>query len=163
MNLVGPLSVTKPMPIAYFKKELVSNSLILKPNGTPVAFEVLGGNTGVLKLNSEASAPLIADLRRIAGTRGVVEIDEATYEGLKKNRPYSQSVRNSPNGTPQLQVLRRDLGPKKSPASPAADAAPAPEPPKQPKPKTDASVAPEPPVKRPPANVGVPKQQPVAA
>lgn len=147
------------MPFVYFKKELVSN--ILRANGTPVAFEVLGGNTGAIKLATETSAPLIADLRAVAGTRGVVEIDEATYEGLKKNRPYNQSVRNSPNGTPQLQVLRRDLGPKKSPVSPAVAAAPAPEPAKpQAKPKTDASVTPEPPAKRPPSNVGVPKLQP---
>lgn len=168
MNLVGPLSVEKPMSFVYFKKELVSN--ILKANGTPVAFEVLGGNTGVIKLNTETSSPLIAELRKVAGTRGVVEISEAIYESLKKNRPYSPSVRNSPNGTPQLQVLRRDLGPKKpEAASPVVAAAPAPEPAKpQPKPKNDASVAPEPPAKRPPAkrppaNIGVPKAQPVPA
>lgn len=150
------------MTYVYFKKELVSN--LLKSNGTPVVFEVLGGNTGVLRLNPETSSPLIAELRKVAGTRGVVEIDEATYESLKKNRPCSPSVRNSPNGTPQLQVLRRDLGPKKQePVSPAvAAAAPEPATPNA-MPKTDPSVAPEPPAKRRAPNVGVPKAQPVAA
>ena len=99
------------MAYVFFKKELVSN--VLKSNGTPVPFEVLGGNTGVIKLDTVTSTPLIEDLRKVAGTRGVVEISEDTYESLKKNRPYSPSAQRSPNGMPQLQVLRRDLGPKK--------------------------------------------------
>lgn len=148
------------MSYVFFKKELVSNSLKLPDGSGYVPFEVLGSNTGVLKLNSETQMPLISALRKVAGSRGVVEINELAYENLKKNRPYSPSGQTSSAGMPQLRVLRRDPPQPKKDASPAAVAEPKVEPAKPLPVVADAEVSPEPPVKRKPgrpARIGVPK------
>lgn len=71
----------------YFAKELVQNKLIGK-DGKAIPFERIAGNTGVIKLDDadprvEVLSKYVAD-----GIGGVVVIDEATYEDLKKNHPY---------------------------------------------------------------------------
>lgn len=160
--------------IHYFKKELVSNTLKDR-KGAVVPFEELGDNTGVIALNSETHADLIADLMAVKGTRGVCVIDQGVYEWLKKNRPKNSSERSSqpPNGMPALRVLQRQVGDasravkddpsqREIPQQPAVEKKPSAAPvvaaPKAP----DLTAAPVPPVK-PPPNLGTPKPLPAAA
>jgi len=159
--------------IHYFKKELVSNP-IKDRKGAVIHFEDLGGNSGVLALNSETQTDLIADLTAIKGTRGVSIIDQGVYEWLKKNRPKSDSSVSSspPNGMPALRVLHR-LSEAASPAVPddpalrsvpqqPAVVAPAPSKPSLAiKTAPDQVVSPVPPAKSP--NLGVPKPAAAAA
>lgn len=158
--------------IHYFKKELVSNT-IKDRKGSVIYFEELGGNSGVLALNSETQSDLIADLMAIKGSRGVSVIDQSVYEWLKKNRPKSSdsaSSLNLPGGLPPLRVLHRQV----ADASRAVQDDPAlrsvPQQPAVVLPATnptlvikapDATVAPVPPAKTP--NLGVPKPAPAKA
>ena len=159
--------------IHYFKKELVSNTLRDR-KGTVVPFEELGGNTGVIALNSETQADLIADLLAVKGTRGVSVIDQPIYEWLKKNRPQTSLEHSSqpPSGMPVLRVLQRqvadasravkdDPSQREIPQQPAVEKKPSglvtPAAAKAP----DVTPAPVPPV-RPPPNLGTPKPAPVA-
>ncbi len=164
--------------IHYFKKELVSNTLRDR-KGEVVPFEELGGNTGVIALNSETHADLIADLIAVKGTRGVSIIDQAVYEWLKKNRPRTDSAPSSlpPNGMPALRVLQRqvadashavkdDPSQREIPQQPAVEkkpVAPAAKPTAPGSAKSaDLTPAPVPPAK-PPPNLGVPKPAPAQA
>lgn len=73
------------MDLAYFRKELVGQPLYL-PNGIRAPFEDIGAEEGVLATDN---GWLALELRKAAARRvgGVVEIDKATFEALKKNAP----------------------------------------------------------------------------
>lgn len=91
----------------YYKKELVSNRLAL-PNGKRVGFtQIDGTDTGVLATEDEG---LITELgKAIASQRGgVIEIDQQTYEDLKKNPLVRPSQIRSLNA----QSVRQLLSPK---------------------------------------------------
>jgi hypothetical protein len=79
---------------AYFKKELASNSFFL-PDGNPVQFELVSGDTGIAVLDTDKDAGLIAALKDAATKRrgGIVVIDQAEYDDLKKNLLSDQSGR----------------------------------------------------------------------
>lgn len=80
---------------AFFYKEIVSNSVLIK--GAPVPFEVLDGNRGVIALEeTEQNAPLIAELNKMAGRFGIVKINEAEYKEKKTLYPLTESRRSSP-------------------------------------------------------------------
>jgi hypothetical protein len=72
----------------YYLKELARNPFVV--NGAPVPFEVFPSNRGIIAL--EDSSPLVAALDDAAAKRkgGIVAIDEAAYEELKKNRGGSK-------------------------------------------------------------------------
>lgn len=92
--------------IKYYKKELVSNRLAL-PNGKRVEFtQIDGTDTGVLATEDEG---LIAELDKAIAARrgGVVEIDLATYEGLKKNPFARPSPIKSLNAQSVRQLFQR--------------------------------------------------------
>jgi hypothetical protein len=79
----------------YFKKELVSNHLY-DNKGSAIPFEICAGNCGVIVLDDEnATQAVLADiLGKTVGRHGVVRIDEAKYDELKKkpllNKPNSR-------------------------------------------------------------------------
>jgi len=67
----------------YFLKELVSNKLFL-PNGARVPFEDVGDDTGIL---ATSDGFIISEMEKAIHRHvgGVIEIDQAQYEDLKKN------------------------------------------------------------------------------
>lgn len=91
------------MATKYFRKALVSNPVYIK--GTPVPFEVLAGNSGLIALDDVEHAILCEGLTTLSQQRkaGVVEIPEAEYEDLKKKRRSGVFAQRS---VPQAQVLR---------------------------------------------------------
>lgn len=88
----------------YFKKELVSRPLYL-PGGGKVGFTNIGDDTGLL---ATEDGFLIAELSKLAARHkgGVVELNVAAYEDLKKNPPTSPSSLNNSNN---VQELRREI------------------------------------------------------
>lgn len=76
----------------YFKKEIVSRPINASWGGR-IQWQDIGGDTGVLQTDD---ARLIHELQQAAqnGRGGVIEIDEATMEGLKKNPPQSRRSHN---------------------------------------------------------------------
>lgn len=72
------------IPFQYYLKELPDQPLFL-PSGQKVPWDVIDPETGVFKTDD---AGLIFQLSNAAANRvgGVVRIDEAQYEELKKNR-----------------------------------------------------------------------------
>jgi hypothetical protein len=83
-----------PPAFAYFKKVMANMKLHVA--GKPVEFELLDRNLGVLKL--PVSDPLVAPLTAAANARrgGIVLIDAAMYEDLKKNLPFKLLPPKSP-------------------------------------------------------------------
>jgi len=80
----------------YFKKELARNK-VRTSSGDVIQFEILPGDTGVIKLDDAADAALIAELGAMADKRisGVVRISAEIYESLKKNEFSNPSPRSS--------------------------------------------------------------------
>jgi hypothetical protein len=76
----------------YFKKEIVSRPINASWGGR-IQWQDIGGDVGVLQTDDER---LIHELSQAAqnGRGGVVEIDEVTMEGLKKNPPQSRRSRS---------------------------------------------------------------------
>ena len=111
----------------YFKKILASQPV--KCLGSLVAFESVGGNVGVRKLDENTEAPLIAELDNLADHRlgGVVKISAEIFEGLKKNPLPPPVSRNRTGVLSSLRVFNPEATvPKLRPPSPkSAVAAPA--------------------------------------
>jgi hypothetical protein len=72
----------------YFKKEIRSNPVRDSANNV-IAFEACADDTGVLKLDSDADAKLVADLNALMVKRqgGVMGISAEIYDALKKKEP----------------------------------------------------------------------------
>ncbi len=90
----------------YFLKEIATNP-ITGPDGTPVPFDVLPSNTGLIALDDEKDKATIELLSQAAKDRrgGVVEIDAERFDSVKKNREgLKPSVAFS--GPNRLQALR---------------------------------------------------------
>lgn len=86
----------------FFKKEIVSKPLI-GPEGKPINFEPIPGNTGLLVIDSEAKPDLVEWLLKNTGKKGLSEITQDEHLGLKKKREYQAAQRPS---RPQQNVLR---------------------------------------------------------
>jgi hypothetical protein len=88
----------------FFKKELCANKFFV--DNSPVPFECQPSNTGVIALDSEADAKLVAALDDAISKRkgGIGKIDEATYEAIKKNKIGRVSAAFLPSQ--RLQVLK---------------------------------------------------------
>lgn len=103
-----PEPPAKIAPIApadvFFKKVMVNMPFIVA--GQRVGFEVLDKNTGVIRLHTHRDTAVVVALTAAANARkgGIVLIDEAQYESLKKKLPLTTSAQRS---KPQrLQVWR---------------------------------------------------------
>lgn len=128
------------VPTKHFKKEILSNKVWL-PSGKSPQWEPIGNDTGVLATND---ANLIFHLTNLAHKQvgGVVAIDAAEYDAIKKNStgpaspPPSPREMSGPVAAPTLaQLLPRHppvkpLTPAAAPAAPvvAEPAAPPPAP-----------------------------------
>lgn len=140
----------------YYSKELANNTFYLPDGTTPVYFEVFPSNVGIVALDTEKDAAIVAALDDAASKRrgGIVSIDQAEFESLKKNRgglrasaaflqqPRLQAMRSPTAFRPPAQI------PQPAPANPAATNGngAAPSAPASNTPKLD---APPPAVKRP--------------
>lgn len=107
----------------YFRKELLSNPVLVK--GQRVPFEPLSNNRGVIVLDEEKPehAAFIADLKELALKHkfGVVAINAEEYEAQKKtNPPVIPSVKKKSEKLRVMQPLlkRGSTSPEK--AVPAA-------------------------------------------
>lgn len=102
----------------FFKKINVGMPLMIL--GARVQFTVLGGNLGVIAISDDL--PLCDELDELSkanggnGRAGVVAIDEATFEELKKKQPL---IPLPPNSKPRLQVFNPQTIPRKLKPSPA--------------------------------------------
>lgn len=109
----------------YFKKAILSQNIFKDRNGKTIAWEVIPGNTGIIALDPATHDQLIEDLSKSVGRRGIVELTDAQYLDVKKNRKnFKPANKLSSLGGP-IRVLRNDLAPRKQAvaASPAEDAA----------------------------------------
>src|SRR5262245_15605693 len=90
-----PASVQTNGTHQYFKKLLATN-MPFRVNGDAVAFELLERNTGVLKIDPNKQPDIVTALNEAADRRklGIVRIDAATYEELKKKQRAVVSEKN---------------------------------------------------------------------
>lgn len=105
--------------LRFFRKELCQNPFTI--NGAPVPFECFPSNRGVIALDEVKDAQLIAGLDDAAAKRkgGIVAIDEAAYDELKKNKGGSkQSAAFKP--VEKIRVMKTNLNPLKSQSPPAS-------------------------------------------
>lgn len=97
----------------YFKKALLSQNIFKDRNGKTIAWEIIPGNTGVIALDPQTNGQLIEDLAKSVGRRGIVELTDAQYLDVKKNRKnFKPASKLSSLGGP-MRVLRNDLTPRK--------------------------------------------------
>jgi len=105
--------------IHYFQKTLPHNAFFSQ-KGKKIEFDIVGPPryaTGFLAVDSEKDAAILADLQMAVSNGnvgGVREIDEATFEGLKKkltNLPSPKESLPGPFGDQPLQVFRRNQDP----------------------------------------------------
>lgn len=96
----------------WFKKELLNHPI--SHNGGIVRFEPVGGNVGVLQLDEQRDAALIAELDGHADRRrlGIVRINADIAEALKKNKALKLSP-PALAGFQKLRIADRDLLPQK--------------------------------------------------
>lgn len=115
------------MSNVYFKKELPERSLVIA--GAIIPVETLSRDVGVIKLDAEAEASLIAELNKNVGTKGLVRINEQEYEELKK-KPREIELPNSQRLNPKLSLhpssQRQVSLPANAANQPAAPATPEP-------------------------------------
>ena len=87
-NATASQPAPEPTPIvppkSFFKKELASLPFIVQ--GRAVPFQICENNRGVIALDPRTDTPLITALNDAAANQrgGIVRIDEALYEDLKK-------------------------------------------------------------------------------
>lgn len=97
----------------YFKKAILSQNIFKDRNGKTIAWEIIPGNTGIIALDPATHDQLIEDLAKSVGRRGIVELTDAQYLDVKKNRKnFKPAKRLSSLGGP-MRVLRNDLTPRK--------------------------------------------------
>jgi len=77
----------------YYKKEVLSNRLYIRATGAPAPFEPVGGDTGVLATDNPVYVDEL-DQAAAKGVGGVVLIDQATYDELKKKSSAKLSLKN---------------------------------------------------------------------
>lgn len=135
------------MNIAWFQKILFSQPAWL-PDGRRAKFEPVGDDEGVVAISSEETAALYRSLAQ-KQIGGVIEIDQATYEELKKKPVVAQ--RKPPEFAPQVHPLSRILQPPPgaAPVAPVAAGSPTPPAPTPPPPTAPKEVVP-PKVSKPP-------------
>lgn len=105
----------------YFKKAILSQNIFRDRNGKTIAWEIIPGNTGIIALDPATHDQLIEDLAKSVGRRGIVELTDAQYLDVKKNRlNFKPAKKLSSLGGP-MRVLRNDLTPKKSAAAVSAE------------------------------------------
>jgi len=119
-----PVTETSPIPTnptsngeyLYFRKVLANMPFYV--NRQPVMFEPLDRNMGVLKISAHdpATAALLATAKANRG--GVVVIDGATYEELKKKLPFKPLAQRLLR--PKLQVFQNQVPRKAKPQSEVA-------------------------------------------
>lgn len=121
----------------YFKKAMVDRPFAVDKK--PVRFEVLGENTGVIELDPEKDAAIVAALEKAAHDKrgGIVKIDAARYEELKKKLmvyapsgrvPKRNDIRIAPTQAPKPKSNQPEqqnqngnaAGKDNSPSEPAA-------------------------------------------
>lgn len=108
------------MSIHYFRKEQANNKLI-GIGGVSVPFELLAGNTGVIRLDDSnpEEAKLASLLDKVAGRQGVVRMTEKEFDDVKKKR---LSVTFAPRSSAELPPVRVFNPPTKSRPAQAPDA-----------------------------------------
>ncbi len=77
----------------FYMKEVASNKLYIKSTGAPAPFELVGGDTGILATDNPVYTSEL-DVAAANGVGGVVIIDEATYNDLKKKSSAKPSLSN---------------------------------------------------------------------
>lgn len=110
----------------FYLKELCRNPFTV--NGSPVQFECFPSNRGIIALDD--ASPLVAALDEAAARRrgGIVKIDEAAYEELKKNRG-GLKISAAFSKKEQLRVFKINAPSSPSPKASAAVETPAIQPP----------------------------------
>lgn len=111
------------MALRYFLKGLVHQNPVKDRYGRGVPWEALPGNQGVIALDDAQQAELVADLDKVAGTRGfgVVAITENRYQDVKKNSSSRPSVGHDPGAVGPIRIHKTDLPPlRKKSAAPSA-------------------------------------------
>lgn len=78
--------------VKHYKKEVLSNKLYIRATGAPAPFEPVGGDTGVLATDNPVYTDEL-DQAAAKGVGGVVVIDQATYEDLKKKSSAKTSLK----------------------------------------------------------------------
>jgi hypothetical protein len=98
-------SAPSPSQFVYFKKTMVNMAFFV--NKQPVHFEVLGQNTGVIKLDPDKDEGIIIGLQAAAGAHrgGIQQIDAELYAELKKNLPFVPSV---PKSQPSIRLWKNE-------------------------------------------------------
>ena len=107
----------------YFKKEVLSNKLYIKATGAPAPFEPVGGDTGVLATDNPVYVDEL-DQAAAKGIGGVVVIDQATYEDLKKKSLGRRSLGNLVRDRQSLSGLNLPLPPNLAGLAAATNPAP---------------------------------------
>jgi hypothetical protein len=75
----------------HYKKELLSSKLYIKATGAPAPFEDIGGDEGILATDNPV---YVTELDQAAARHigGVIPIDEATFNELKKKAAERPSL-----------------------------------------------------------------------
>lgn len=117
------------VPTTFFLKELLSNPVWL-PNGRQAPWEPVGDDLGVL---ATQDANLIFHLSNLAQRHvgGVVRIDEAKYQDIKKNSTGNVSPRRLEReaisaATPAPSLSQLSPAPAAAPAAVVGNSEPAP-------------------------------------
>ena len=101
-----------------FYKKLVLTSPIRTKNGKKIEWENAGWNTGILATdNKSVIAELDACVKQNMG--GVIAIDEAAYEGLKKNSKPASRPRQAASA---IQLMEQKMAQRAAAQSPASAA-----------------------------------------
>jgi len=77
----------------FYRKEVLSNKLYIKATGAPAPFEDIGDDEGILSTDN----PVYTNELDLAASKhifGIIPIDEATYQELKKKVVERQSLSN---------------------------------------------------------------------
>ena len=91
------------MSKVYYAKELVGNR-VLTSTGVGIPFERLSGNRGVIELDTEKDAAMIAEVDRVVGRFGVYKISAEEYLQKKTRFPFNQSETKS---QPEIRTMPR--------------------------------------------------------
>lgn len=144
------------MATKFFTKELANNTFYMPDGKTPVNFEVFPSNVGVIALDTDKDAEIIAVLEDAASKRrgGIVPVSEAEYAEIKKNRggskpfvgfqppPRLQAMRSPGQFRPPPQIPQPAANPAVANGHQTPAAVPAAQPPSS-TPKLDAPVIPK--------------------
>ena len=105
----------------YFKKAILSQNIFKDRNGKTIAWEIIPGNTGIIALDPATHSQLIEDLAASVGRRGIIELTDAQYLDVKKNRKHFKPANKLSSLGGLMRVLRNDLTPRKQAAAVSAE------------------------------------------